>query len=286
MNDGTTAGTPNPSHPAPTPPDSVAGTVDPNAYRVRVEHFEGPLDLLLHLVRINEVDITDIPIVEITRQYHEYLDVMRELDLEIAGEYVVMAATLIHIKSRLLLPPDPDAEDEDAEDPRAELVDQLLEYQRYKQAAETLSAIDSRRTLIWTRDGAVPEEFAGEELLQVDLFDLIRSFRTFLGRLDEESRLRMKRDTVSVAEKIQWLGELLEERASVSLRTLFDGLPTRLDCIATFLAVLEMMRLRMLVAFQRKLFGEIRLARREDVEDGGEVATAPDGPDETETHGE
>ena len=136
------------------------------AYRVKVGGFEGPLDLLLHLVRVNEVDITDIPIVEITEQYNGYLEMMREMNLEIAGEYLVMAASLVHIKSRMLLPPDPSEEqDADADDPRAELAEQLLEYQRYKQAAETLGAMDSRRTLIWTRDGQIPEEFSGEEWL-------------------------------------------------------------------------------------------------------------------------
>jgi segregation and condensation protein A len=249
-------------------PDGAERDATDDRYRLRVGDFEGPLDVLLHLVRINEVDITDIPILEITRQYHEFLDLMRELDLEIAGEYVVMAATLMHIKSRMLLPPDPDAEGEDeAEDPRTELVEQLLEYQRYKQAAENLSAIDSRRTLIWTREGEVPEEFRGEELLTVDLTDLVVAFRKLLGRLDEEARLRLKQDNVSVAEKIQWLGDLLEERGTMPLLPLLEGLPTRLDKIATFLAMLEMMRLRMIVAFQRTIGGEIRIARREDVEE-------------------
>lgn len=239
-----------------------------DAYRVRVAGFEGPLDLLLHLVRINELDITDIPIVEVTRQYHEHLELMRELDLEIAGEYVVMAATLMHIKSRMLLPPDPDAEtDVESEDPRAELTQQLLEYQRYKQAAENLSAMDSRRTLIWTRDGEVPDEFRGEELLTVDMVDLISSFQKLLGRIDEEARLRLKQDTVSVAEKIQWLADLLDEHGTLALSPLLEGLPTRLDRIGAFLAVLEMMRLRMIVAFQRKQLGEIRIAKREDTEE-------------------
>ena len=258
--------------------ESTSDPRDESAYRIRVEGFEGPLDLLLHLVRINEVNITDIPIVEITRQYNEYLDVMRELNLDIAGEYVVMAATLMHIKSRMLLPPDPEAEGEaEAEDPRAELAEQLLEYQRYKQAAENLQAMDSRRSLIWTRDGQVPEEFAGEELLTVDLLDLIGSFRKLLGRLDEEARLTLKRDTVSVAEKIAWLAELLEDRRTLALQTLLEGLPTALDRIATFLAVLEMIRLQMIVAFQRRHLGEIRVALRVDVEEAPAEPTSDGG---------
>ncbi len=207
----------------------------------------------------------DIPIVEITQQYDAYLEMMRELNLEIAGEYLVMAATLMHIKSRMLLPPDPAAEDEDvAADPRAELAQRLLEYQRFKQAAENLQAMDSRRALIGTRD-AVAEEFREEELLAVDLFDLMKAFRGLLGRLGEEARLQLKRDTVSVAEKIHWLTELLERRGSVDLLSLLVDLPTRLDRIATFLAVLEMMRLQLIIAFQRKALDEIRIARVEQV---------------------
>jgi len=233
------------------------------AYRIQVGEFEGPLDLLLHLVRINEVDITDIPIAEITEQYNRYLEWMRDLNLEVAGEYLVMAATLMHIKSQMLLPPDPDATEEEALDPRAELAQQLLEYQRFRQAAESLQAMESRRGLIWTRQ-EIPEEFADEELLSVDMFDLLQAFRKLVTRLGDETQLRLKRDTVSVADKIAWLTALLEERRSVDLLRLFTELPTRLDRIATFLAVLEMMRQAVVVVFQRKLAGEIRVALRPD----------------------
>ncbi len=233
--------------------------MESEGYHVHVGQFDGPLDLLLHLVRVNEVDIADIPIVEITEQYNQHLEMMRELNLDIAGEFIVMAATLMHIKSRMLLPPDPTlGEDGGEEDPRAALAQQLLEYQRFKQAAESLQAMDSRRSLIWTRE-STSEEFEGEELLTADLFDLLKAFRELLGRLDEEARLEIRRDTVSIAEKISWLNDLLESRSSIELLTLLEDLPTRLDRIAAFLAVLEMMRLRLVVAFQRKRFGEIRL---------------------------
>ncbi|MCP3980009.1 MAG: segregation/condensation protein A [bacterium] len=255
-------------------------TVSPNepqgsktAYRLKVGEFDGPLDLLLHLVRVNEVDITDIPIVSITEQYNAYLEMMQDLDLEQVGDYLLMAATLMHIKSRMLLPPDPEAANEDGdEDPRAELAQQLLEYQRFKQAAETLQAMDSRRNLVWTRE-IVAREFAGEELLAVDMFDLLKAFRVLLGRMGDEKRFQLKRDTVSVAEKINWLTDLLERRTSIDLLSLLTDLPTRLDKIATFLAVLEMMRLQLVAAFQRKLFDEIRLARvRAEGEEDGEAA--------------
>ncbi len=247
------------------------GTTSPTAsgYRVQAGTFDGPLDLLLHLVRINEVDIRDIPIVTITEQYHEYLSMMQQLNLEIAGEYLVLAATLMQIKSQMLLPPDPDAEEDEAVDPREALAQQLLDYQRFRQAAENLQAMESRRTLIWTRE-SVPQEFADEELLAVDMFDLLKAFRKLLGRLDEESRLRLKRDNVSVADKISWIRTLLQERRSLDLLGLLEGLGTRLDRIAAFLAVLELMRQAVIVVFQRKLFGEIRIALRPQATEKGE----------------
>jgi segregation and condensation protein A len=254
-------------------------------HRVQIGEFDGPLDLLLHLVRVNEVEIADIPIVEITRQYNDYLDLLRELNLEVAGEYLVMAATLMHIKSRMLLPVEELGDDEEGDDPRSELAQQLLEYQRFKQAAESLQAMDSRRGLIWTRDG-IPTEFEGEELLAVDMFDLLTAFRGLLHRLGEEARLRLKRDNVSVADKIEWLSGVLERRRSLTLVELLTDLPSKLERIAVFLAVLEMMRLQQIVAFQRKLFGEIRIALRADSADaapseppaegdGGEPGTTP-----------
>lgn len=257
-----------------TTSDAAPGPTEDHGYRIHVGEFKGPLDLLLHLVRASEIDIADIPIVSITDQYTAYLELMREMNLEIAGEYLVMAATLMHIKSRMLLPPDPDLEGEEESDPRAELAQQLLEYQRLKQAAENLEAMDSRRNLIWTRDRMV-EEFEGEELLTVDLFDLLKAFRQVLGRLGEEEQLALRRDTVSVAEKIGWLTDLLQRRPSLDLLELLEGLPTRLDRIATFLALLEMMRLQLVMVFQRQMFGEIRVAAvgPPAAEDDG---TAPD----------
>jgi segregation and condensation protein A len=236
-----------------------------DALRVHVHSFEGPLDLLLHLVRVNEVDITNIPILEIAAQYDAYLEVMREMDLEIAGEYLVMAATLVHLKSRLLLPPDPTLTDEEpADDPRAELTRQLLEYQRLKQGAENLQAIDSVRSLIWTRDGRIPEEFEGEELLAVELFDVVAAFKKLLDRLGEDARLQLQRDDVSVADKVIWLSDLLQERGAIDLLELLASLSNRTERIAAFLAMLEMVRLQMIVFFQRALHGDIRVALRRD----------------------
>jgi len=249
--------------PTPGTPETSGGR---DALRIQVAAFDGPLDLLLHLVRVNEVDLTNIPIIEIAAQYDAYLDVMRDLDLEIAGEYLVMAATLVHIKSRLLLPPDPTLpEEERQDDPRAELTRQLLDYQRFKQAAENLQAIDSVRGLIWTRDGGIPDEFEGEELLAVDLFDVIAAFKRLLDRLGEDARLQLARDDVSVADKIAWLTDLLQERGSLDVLELLIELPGRGERIATFLAVLEMVRLQMIVLFQRARLADIRIALRRDV---------------------
>jgi segregation and condensation protein A len=245
---------------------SAAGeTAGPEALRVRLAQFEGPLDLLLHLVRVNELDITNLPIVTITEQYDAYLALMRDLDLDVAGDYLVMAATLVHIKSRLLLPPDPTLpEDERQADPRDELTRQLADYQRFKQAAENLQAIDSVRSLIWTRDGRVPAEFEGEELLAVDLFDVLQAFKKLLARLGEDAKLRLTRDDVSVADKIGWLTDLLQECVAADLLELFAELPDRIERIAAFLAVLEMTRLQMIVLFQRAGESGIRVALRRD----------------------
>jgi segregation and condensation protein A len=255
----------NDTRPEPLAPPVEEGAPPSDGWRVRLQAFDGPLDLLLHLVRVNEVEITDIPIVEITRQYDAYLDLMRDLDLEIAGDYLVLAATLMHIKSRMLLPPDPVSDEESAGDPRAELVQQLLDYQRYKQAAEGLEALESRRTLIWTRM-TIPDEFGDEELLAVDMFDLLGAFRKLLSRLGEEAKLAVRGETVSVADKIVWLTDLLAVQSSLVLTDLLADLPTRVDRIAAFLALLEMMRLRMVVCFQRTLFDEIRVVRAEPLE--------------------
>jgi len=250
------------------------------ALRIHLASFDGPLDLLLHLARVNEVDLANIPILEIAAQYDAFLEMMRELDLDIAGDYLVMAATLVHIKSRLLLPPDPTiAGEETKDDPRAELTQQLLEYQRLKQAAENLQAIDSVRSLIWTRDGRVPQEFEGEELLTVELFDVIAAFKKLLDRLGEDARIQVTRDDVSVADKVVWLTEILQERGSVDLLELIAGLPNRTERIASFLAVLEMVRMQVIVLFQRTREGDIRVALRNDAPAAPVLADDSGAPD-------
>lgn len=230
-------------------------------YRVRLPVFEGPLDLLLHLIRVNEINIYDIPIAEVARQYQVYLGLMRDLNLEVAGEYLVMAATLVYIKSKMMLPVPPGGEPE-PEDPRVELRDRLLEYQRFKEAARALSRRDDEARRIWGV-GAIPQEAReGEAPLEVSLFDLLAAFQRVLDTLGEEARLEFRRDTLRVADSMRRIAELLE----LSTALLFEGLllrqPTRAERIVMFLALLELMRLQAVRATQARAGGEILLWRR------------------------
>ena len=229
-------------------------------YKVRLPAFEGPLDLLLHLIRVNEMDIFDIRILEITRQYQEYLDLMQRLDLEVAGEYLLMAATLMHIKSKMLLPRDAEPEGPPAEDPRAELTRQLVEYQRIKQGAENLQALESIRGLVWTRGERVFEEFEGEKMLVLDLFAVLGAMKKVLERMSARERFALRAEEFSVAEKLEWLTRLLEERGSVAFLPLVGEMKTAGEAIATFLALLELLRQRRIVALQKAPFSDILLA--------------------------
>jgi segregation and condensation protein A len=236
------------------------------ALTVKLDLFEGPLDLLVHLVRKNEYDIFDIPIAEITDQYLRMLDVMRALNLDAAGEFLLMAATLMKIKSRMLLPPDGEGEGEDEEDPRALLAAQLAEYLRYKEAAEDLA---SREQL--DRD-QFARKFAGEDrreveqaggALDVSLFDLIDAF----SKLIAERRLTLVHtvvaERVSVAQRIHELLDALAARGPLLFADLFAGAEARVDVIVTFLALLEVMRLSLVRAYQSERFGPIHVALRE-----------------------
>ena len=232
----------------------------PVSYEVKLPSFEGPLDLLLHLIRVNEMDVFDIAIVEITRQYHEYLELMQQLDLEIAGEYLIMAATLMHIKSKMLLPREPEAEGGTEEDPRAELTRQLVEYQRIKQGAENLQALESVRGLVWNRGDRRFEDYEGEELLIVDMHALLGAMKKLLERLAVRDRLALRSEEFSVAEKIDWLLALLARDRSVSFLSLVSAMTQRGEIIATFLAILDLIRQRRLIALQSAAFDDILLA--------------------------
>jgi len=227
--------------------------------------FEGPLDLLLYLIRREKVDIHDIPIAPITRQYMEYLDMMRELNLDVAGEFMVMAATLIHIKSKMLVPVEPtEAEGEDeTEDPRAELVRRLLEFQRYKEAAGVLHQQAQIRAATWMRPDSVVPKFddAGEEMLEAGLFDLIAAFRELLDRRKALLAHEIEAQGKSIEERIEELLALIKEGESIEFLELFAAQETKGDMILTFLALLELIRLKRVKVYQRGMFGSIRVFR-------------------------
>ncbi len=230
-------------------------------YNIKLPVFEGPLDLLLHLIRENKVDIYDIPISFITSRYLEYIEMMKELNLEIAGEVLVMAATLIHIKSRMLLPPDEDAEPEQIEDPRLELVQRLLEYQAYKDAASILKEREEEALKLFSRgpieteeeeEGVSPELY----LFDVNIFDLMGAFKKMLDAAPAEVRT-ITRETLTVKDRMVTLVEMIEHLESVRFEELFGEGATRVQLIVTFLALLELLRLGLARAYQEKEFGSI-----------------------------
>ncbi|GBD26495.1 Segregation and condensation protein A [bacterium HR30] len=218
-------------------------------YRVRLDVFEGPLDLLLHLIKKNEVDITDIPISAITEQYLQYLDLMRELRLDVAGEFLVMAATLMLIKSRMLLPADEEEEDSEEADPRRELVQQLLEYQRYREAALALAErpLLHRDVFVRPRD---PELAPEPGPLRVELWDLVEALQQLLARRSPAPVHTVELEPVSVRACGERLLSRLALHRRVRFEELFDEGSSRLEIVATFLVLLELVRLGALLATQ------------------------------------
>jgi segregation and condensation protein A len=234
-------------------------------YPIRLLNFEGPLDLLLHLIKKHELNIYDIPITLVTQQYLEYLDLMQEMNLEVAGEFLVMAATLIHIKSRTLLPrPDP-TQDDPEEDPREALVRRLLEHQRFKAAAELLHEKEIQRSAMWHRpDGRVAEVVgeAPEPEVEVDLFSLMAAFRQVLERARSRPRVVLPAEQMPIETRIEQLMARLSETDACGFEDLFADVQTRAGMIVTFLALLEMIRLKTIRVFQQGNFGPIRVYKR------------------------
>ena len=245
-------------------------------YPVRLEAFEGPLDLLLYLIKKDEVDIHDIPIESITRQFNEYLNMMKMLDLNIAGEFLVMSATLMHIKSRMLLPEEERSEElEDEEDPRWDLVRQLVEYKKFRDAALHLEKLEDNQhnVLLPPAEGIDLGQEPGLAIRDVSLFDLVRTLGDVLARARREVPHEIASRAFSVAEKIDHIVRLTEdlpEDGGVSLLGLFEGMEHRAEIVCTFLAVLELIRMRRIRAVQTGLFGDI------------EVRKAPPAPPEPE----
>ena len=248
----------------PSSPEAPESTLPADAPRIQVAAFDGPLDLLLYLIRRNELDIYDIPIAPITRQYLEYLELMRELNLDVAGEFMVMAATLIHIKSKMLIPVDPtEAPEEEQEDPRAALVARLLEFQRYKEAAGVLHHKSAIRAATWTRPDAVVPRFddAGEEMLEAGIFDLVSAFKELLERRKALLAHEVESAGKTLEEAMQDLLALVPEGGSLDFIELFAAQQTKADMIVTFLALLELVRLKRIKVYQRGVFGAIRVFR-------------------------
>ncbi len=233
-------------------------------YTVKLDIFEGPLDLLLYLIRKNEVDIYDIPIALITEQYLEYLDLMTVLNLDIAGDFLVMAATLAKIKSKMLLPPSVDSEEgEEEDDPRAELMEHLLEYQQYKEVADRLKNRELLEKDIFTRtqiEEHIPELDKNSAVIEASLFDLVDALKKVIERKDLPGNLmEVAVEKISVRDKIGEILSTVQENQQIIFQSLFDGLSTKYEIIVAFLALLELIRLRAIKVFQVHPHGEIRI---------------------------
>ncbi len=237
-------------------------------YKVKLDIFEGPLDLLLHLIKEQKIDIYDIPIALITGQYVEYLEMMKTLNLDIAGEFLVMAATLTHIKSKMLLPSQ-ETEDEETEegDPREELVRRLLEHKKYREAALGLREKESYQREIFTREKGDISSVDDEDLLvDVTVFDLLNAFKMVMKDISYKVPYEISIDEMSVSEKQNYIMDRLNEFHTITFDSLFAVMTHRIEVVATFLALLELIRLRVIRIQQLKRFAAIRIFKA--VEDG------------------
>ncbi len=232
--------------------------IPPDALEVFLEAFEGPLDLLLYLIKRQNLDVLDIPIAEITRQYMEYVELMKELRLELAAEYLVMAAMLAEIKSRMLLPRHSEAE-EDEEDPRAELIRRLQEYERFKQAAEDLDALPRLGRDVFLAHAAAPEHHAERPQAQVDLKDLLQSLVDVLKRSDMFAHHHIRREQLSVRERMGQVLSLLSSERFTEFTTLFTVEEGRRGVVVTFMAVLELIKQSLIELIQTEPFGPVHV---------------------------
>jgi segregation and condensation protein A len=263
-----------------TQPDAASETpLEPSAaagYQISLPMFEGPLDLLLHLIKQHKLNIYDIPILLITEQYNSYLDAMTELDLEIAADYIYIAALLIHIKSKMLLPRDEDSETPQ-EDPRAELVDRLLEYQRFKSVAETFAEVDVVRMGVWARPPSAGPEQEDKpvevDMSDVSLFDLLEAFRSAYQRYKHAhpQSIELKRSVHKVSDKMRELMHDVTEKGEVRLLWYLEG-RDRGELVAIFLAVLELVRLGGVGLAQSENFGDIAVKKSDKEIDAAQFA--------------
>ena len=232
---------------------------------IRLEAFEGPLDLLLHLIKKDEIEIQDIPIARITEQYLQYLQVMRDLNINLAAEWLMMAATLIYIKSRMLVPQEPDsaAQDEEQEDPRTELVYQLLEHQKFKNAAEMLYTREEIENAVWNKP---PSEVLddGNEVVAVNLFDLLMAFHEVVKRFEAQLVMEVTQDEVTVEQQIVEIRKRFLVYDKLMFSAFFAEARSKKHLIVIFLALLELVRLREILLLQRKAFGEIYISKMKE----------------------
>lgn len=233
-------------------------------YKVKLEVFEGPLDLLLYLIKRDEVDIYDITLERITAQYLEFMEAFKVLDLEVAGEFVVMAANLIYYKSRALLPVSvqPPEEETEEEDPRWELVRQLLEYKKFKEAAAHLHDREIKQEGLFSRIPEKAETVAERPLGEVSVFDLINAFNSILKRINQKENVReIFEENFTVSDKIDLVLKLTDHGVPLNFTELFSSAASRTEIVVTFLALLELIRLKQLRVVQREPFGEIEVYR-------------------------
>ncbi|HBG60365.1 MAG: hypothetical protein A2Y03_02005 [Omnitrophica WOR_2 bacterium GWF2_38_59] len=239
------------------------------SYKLKLEIFEGPLDLLLYLIKKNDIDITNIPISQITEQYMQYINMMKLLDLDIVGDFLVMAATLMQIKSKMLLPPDPYETEEEEEDPRDELVRRLNEYKRFKEIAEALKDKEMMRKNLFARN-IDPQEInkfkddAKEIYFEASLFDLINALSEALKKVPEEVIHEIIKENFTVEQKIHDILHLLLDEKSVSITSLFAKCASKIEMVVAFLAILELIRLKEIKAIQKRVFEDIEIMRNTD----------------------
>src|SRR5262249_8394359 len=227
--------------------------------KITLPLYEGPLDLLLDMIRRQKLDIYDIPIANVTEQYLKYLHMMQELNVDVASEFLVIAAQLIYIKSRMLLPPDPDGVEGEAEDPRAELVRRLLEYEKFKNAAQMLYQREMIENAVWTNPGSAPfEESELEPELTVGLYDLLLAFREVVKRSEERPLMQVNRDEFSIEQMMAYLFERIAAmNGPVAVTAVLPAINSRRGLITAFLALLELTRLRAIYLMQERPFAEI-----------------------------
>ena len=234
------------------------------SYQIKLDKFEGPFDLLLHLIKKDEINIYDIPVAKITEEYLEYIRLMQTMNLEVTGEFLVVAGSLLYIKSRLLLPSLSDSEDEggvkdEDDDPRKELVRQLLEYKRFKEAAKLLAIHEIKQKDIFCRVNETEPSAEPEQMLEVSLFELIDAFKKVLCSVKKQQTKEIIQEEVSVEDKIKEILAKIKDKDYIDFHQAFSETSTKMALIATFLALLELMRLKEIKIRQTKLFSEIRI---------------------------